>query len=221
MKTALYLIPILAVMVFFLIRAEFRQNQRQIYSLKPLTTLLVIAIAGLSFSVTPMNPTYTWGILIGLTLSLGGDIALMFPTNQKAFRLGLGLFLLAHVAYAVTFTLLAGLQFHWLAAAALVAIGYGLYARLRNGLGAMQGPVIGYLIIISVMVYQALATFEGGVFSVYQAWLVFCGAGSFYLSDVILAVARFWKPFQYHRISLAFYYTGQLLIALAASYFNP
>ena len=51
-----------------------------------------------------------------------------------------------------------------------------------------------------------------------QAVLVLIGAVLFYVSDVILAAARFWKPWRYHRISLAFYYSGQLLIALAASY---
>ncbi len=220
MKAALYLGPVLAVTVFFLIRAEFRKDQRQIYRLKPLATLLVIAAAGLSFYAARVNLTYTLGILVGLALSLGGDIALMFPTNRKAFMIGLVLFLLAHVAYAVTFTLLTGFpSSRWLAVVALLAAGVGLYALLRGGLGAMKGPVIVYVVIISVMVYQALATFDGGGFSARQAWFVTGGAVLFYISDVILAAARFWKPFQYHRISLAFYYAGQFLIALAASYF--
>ena len=41
MKPALYLIPVLVATVFFLIRAEFRKTQRQIYVLKPISTLLV------------------------------------------------------------------------------------------------------------------------------------------------------------------------------------
>ena len=41
-------------------------------------------------------------VLVGLVLSLGGDVALMFE-GRKPFTLGLGLFLLAHVAYTAVF----------------------------------------------------------------------------------------------------------------------
>jgi hypothetical protein len=49
--------------------------------------------------------------------------------------------------------------------------------------------------------------------------MIATGAVLFYISDIILAASRFWRPWRYHRLSLAFYYSGQLLIALAASYF--
>ncbi len=221
MKTALYVLPVLAVTVFFLIRAEFRKAQRQIYALKPVATLLVIAAALLSFREAGMNLTYTIGVLVGLALSFGGDIALMFQSNRKAFMIGLTLFLLAHVAYAVTFTLLLGSMgaIVWLAALALAALGVGIYALFRSGLGTMKVPVIVYIVVISVMVNQAVATFNSRAFGAAQAWMIALGAALFYVSDVILAANRFWKPFQYNRISLAFYYAGQFLIALAASYF--
>jgi len=220
MKSTLYLLPVLAVIVFFLIRAEFRKAQRQIYALKPLATILVIAVVVLSFREARMNLTYTVGVLTGLALSFGGDIALMFQTSRKAFMIGLVLFLLAHVAYAVTFTLLGGLDaIVWLAALVLLALGVGIYRLFHGGLGTMKVPVIVYIIVISVMVNQAVATFNSSAFSTSQAWMIAIGAVLFYISDVILAVNRFWKPFQYNRISLAFYYAGQFLIALAASYF--
>ncbi len=221
MKTALYVLPVLAITVFFLIRAEFRKTQRQIYVIKPLATLLVIAVALLSFHEARVNLTYAVGALIGLALSFGGDIALMFQANRKAFMIGLVLFLLAHVAYAVTFTLLLGSlgAIVWLAALVLVALGVGIYLVFRSGLGTMKVPVIVYIVVISVMVNQAAATFDSSAFSAGQAWMIAIGAVLFYVSDVILAANRFWKPFQYNRISLAFYYAGQFLIALAASYF--
>ncbi len=220
MKTALYVLPVLAITVFFLIRAEFRKTQRQIYVIKPLATLLVIAVALLSFREARVNLTYAVGALIGLALSFGGDIALMFQANRKAFMIGLVLFLLAHVAYAVMFTLLSSLQsIVWLAALVLAALGVGIYLVFRSGLGTMKVPVIVYIVVISVMVNQAVATFNSGAFSAGQAWMIAIGAVLFYISDVILAANRFWKPFQYNRISLAFYYAGQFLIALAASYF--
>lgn len=220
MKMALYLLPVLAITVFFLIRAEFRKAQRQIYVLKPLATLLVIAVALLSFREAQVNLTYTVGVLVGLALSFGGDIALMFQTNRKAFMTGLVLFLLAHVAYAITFTVLDRLHTtDWLTALVLLLIGAAFFFLIRGGLGKMKIPVIVYLVVISVMVNQALSAFTGSAFNLRQAWMIAIGAVLFYISDVILAANRFWKPFQYNRISLAFYYAGQYLIALAASYF--
>ena len=50
--------------------------------------------------------------------------------------------------------------------------------------------------------------------------MVLFGALLFYFSDVILAANKFWKPWRYNRISLVFYYSGQLLIALSAGYFG-
>jgi uncharacterized membrane protein YhhN len=220
MKAAVYPIPVLVVAVFLLIRAEVLEKRRQVYVLKPLSTLLVIAVAALSFLEPARNRTYSIGVLLGLLLSLGGDVALMFQESRRAFTLGLGLFLLAHVAYTVVFTLL-GRFSAWdaLSIAALLAAGVGFYRLIQPTLGTMQVPVIAYIVVISVMVSRAASTLVSPHFSPGQAAMVTIGALLFYVSDVILAANRFWRPWRYHRISLAFYYSGQLLIALAASYF--
>lgn len=220
MKPALYPIPVLVVTVAFLIRAEILGKQRQIYVLKPISTLLVIAVALLS-SVEPVqNLTYTVGVIIGLLLSFGGDMALMFQEHRKAFIIGLALFLLGHIAYTVVFTLLGEFStWDLLSAGMLVAVGVSFYLLIRSNLGAMQVPVIAYIVVISVMVNRAGSTLASPVFGVGQALMVLIGAVLFYISDVILAASRFWKLWEYNRISLGFYYGGQLLIALAASYF--
>ncbi len=83
----------------------------------------------------------------------------------------------------------------------------------------MKIPVIAYIVIISVMVSRAIAIFSNHAIDNSHALMIVLGAVLFYISDVILATNRFWQPWQYHRISLAFYYAGQLFIALAASYF--
>lgn len=220
MKTALYLLPVLAVTVPLLIRAEFAKQRRQIYLLKPLSTLLVIAVATLSLLEPARNLLYTAGVLVGLLFSLGGDIALMFQENRKAFTLGLAAFLAAHIAYAVVFTAL-GRFSAWdiLSTVVLLAAGLGFYRLIRADLGSMRGPVIAYILIISVMVSRALGTLASPAFTAPQSLMVAVGAALFYCSDLILAASRFWRPWRYHRISLAFYYGGQLLIALAGSYF--
>jgi hypothetical protein len=70
------------------------------------------------------------------------------------------------------------------------------------------------------MVSRAVSTLASPLFSGTQAALIILGAVLFYVSDLILAAARFWRPWKYNRISLVFYYGGQTLIALAASYFG-
>ena len=220
MKPALYPIPILIITAFFLIRAEMLKKRQQIYILKPISTLLVIAVASLSFLEPAQNRTYTAIVLLGLLLCFGGDMALMFQENRKAFAIGLVLFLLGHVAYTVAFALL-GRSSTWdiLSALVLLAAGIGIYTLVKPNLGTMRIPVIVYILVISVMVNRAVSTLASPVFGSGQAMMVTVGATLFYISDIILAASRFWKPWKYHRISLAFYYSGQLLIALVASYF--
>ncbi len=221
MKPALYPIPVLVVTVTFLIRAEFLKKRRQIYVFKPLSTLLVIATALLSLLEPAPNLTYTIGIVIGLLLSLGGDVALMFKESRKAFTLGLALFLLAHVAYTVVFILLGRFSAgDRLSAGLLLAAGAGFYTLIRANLGSMRGPVIAYMVVISLMVNRAASTLVSPAFTAGQATMILIGAVLFYISDVMLAANRFWRPWCYHHVSLAFYYSGQLLLALAAGYFG-
>lgn len=220
LKSALYLVPALAVAVCLLVRAEILKIKRQIYLFKPISTLLVLAMALLSFLEPTRNLVYSMGVLLGLLLSFGGDMALMFQVNRKAFMLGLALFLLAHVAYTVVFALL-GRFSAWdiLSTVILAAAGVGLYRLFQANLGTMRVPVIVYILVISAMASRAVSTSVSPVFSGRQAAFILVGAALFYVSDIILAAARFWRPWRYNRISLLFYYGGQTLIALAASYF--
>lgn len=220
MSAQLILIPILFVTVAILVRAEILKIRWQSYIFKPISTLLVIAVALLSSRETGINPVYSTGILIGLKLSLGGDIALLFQEKRKPFIIGLALFLSAHIAYTIIFIML-GRFTPWdlLSAVLIGAAAIAFYRLIAPNLGSMKIPVIAYILIISVMLNRAIAAFTSPVFSPSQAWMIALGAFLFYISDIILAANRFWKPWKYNRISLAFYYSGQLLLALSASYF--
>jgi len=219
MTLQLVLIPVLAVTVTLLVRARFRQDDRQIYVFKPLSTVIVIIIALLSLNSPNAQPSYTWWIVAGLVLSLGGDVALMFK-GGRWFLIGLVLFLLAHVTYAVGFTLPNG--FHpadLVTGAVLLAIAAAIYLYLKPGLGKMRVPVIIYILVISFMVNRALSAFFGTAFTTTQAWLMSVGAVLFWLSDLLLAVNRFRWPFRAEPLGLYAYYGGQLLIALSPSFF--
>ena len=222
MKPVFYLIVVMVVAVLYLIRARILGKQLQIYILKPFATLVVITVALLSFLNPDHNTVYTAGILTGLLFSLGGDIALLFQENRKAFTLGLGLFFVVHVIYILIFTVLGSFSV-WdvITLLVLLAAGSGFYNLIKSNLKKLQIPVIIYIVVISLMVSRAVSTlFNLSYFSTEQAVMISLGAILFYFSDLILAANRFWKPWQYHHISLVFYYGGQLLIALAAGYFG-
>lgn len=66
------------------------------YVLKPLTTLL---IAGIAFAIpAPISDTYRWLVILGILLSLAGDVFLMLP-DDRYFIFGLASFLVAHLFY--------------------------------------------------------------------------------------------------------------------------
>ena len=213
-------IPFLVVTVSLLVRAEFRGDKQQRYLLKPISTVLVIAVALLSFLTPTMQPTFTLWVTLGLVLSLGGDVALMFE-SARAFMTGLVLFLLAHMVYAIGFTVPNGFHTADLITGALwLVAGVAFYVYLLPGLGSMKGPVIMYILIITLMVNRAVSTFFGDAFTTTQAWLITLGAILFWISDMMLAINRFRHPFKANRLSLILYYGGQLLIALSPSYFG-
>ena len=212
-------IPVIAVTVTLLIWAALRGDQKQIYLWKPLSTLLIILVALLSFTTVGVKPAYTWGVTLGLVLSLGGDVALMFKSNRW-FLIGLVLFLLAQITYSVVFTVPNGFHAEDLVTTAvLLALATLIYLYLKPGLGKMQGPVLFYILAICFMVNRAVSTFFGTFFTTTQAWLIALGAILFWLSDLLLAVNRFRHPFKLERLGLYLYYSGQLLIALSPSYF--
>lgn len=212
-------IPFIIVTVSLLVRAELREDKQQIYLLKPLSTVLVIAVALLSFLAPSVQPRFTLWVTLGLVLSLGGDVALIFE-SARAFMTGLALFLLAHIVYAIAFTVPNGFHTADLITGALLLVaGVAFYIYLLPGLGSMKGPVILYILIITLMVNRAVSTFFGYAFTTTQAWLITLGAILFWISDMMLAINRFRHPFKANRLSLIFYYGGQLLIALSPSYF--
>jgi uncharacterized membrane protein YhhN len=212
-------VPFLAVSVSLLVRARLRSDLPAVLFFKPVSTLLVIAVALLSFLTPTAQTAFTLGVTLGLVLSLGGDVALMFEWRQ-AFLTGLILFLLAHIVYAVAFTVPNGFHVQDLVTGALLlVVAVGVYLYLRPGLGSMRVPVILYILIICFMVNRAVSAFFGDAFATTQALLLTLGAILFWLSDLVLAIDRFRRPFRLEATSLFLYYGGQLLIALSPSYF--
>lgn len=149
------------------------------------------------------------GILFaGLVLSFVGDVALL-SKEKRPFLIGLGAFLLAHVAYAIAFvargidTRMLPYSLTLLSVFAVVVLRW-LYPHVKS---SMRIPVVAYVIAISVMVALAGALIGTGSSTLVN------GAILFMISDVFVARERFVKPGGINRpIGLPLYYAGQILL---------
>ncbi len=190
---------------------------------------LVIGVCALSFSRPTFAAIYTLLVLGGLALSLLGDVLLIFQTNPRAFLAGLVAFLFAHLLYIAAFAHVQSWSDALIPASdeAIRAIGLALaagavYWIMSPGLGKMRLPVIGYIVVISIMAHRALAVsivYPGRVLP--GSTLIVAGAFLFYLSDAILGINKFRFDGQLlhgRLLNLSMYYAGQLLLALSASF---
>jgi uncharacterized membrane protein YhhN len=182
------------------------------YIFKPLTTCLVLSVAVL-FARDPRS-TYAAAIVVGLVLSLAGDVWLMLPADR--FIQGLASFLLAHLCYIVAFAAaIPYAGFPW-AAMPLVFLGAGILGYLWPALTLrLRAPVSVYVTAIVAM--ASLAAYRASTSPSAAALSAAIGAILFLSSDAALAINRFRRPFRgAQAVVLGCYYAGQLLIALSA-----
>lgn len=154
-------------------------------------------------------------VFVGLVLSAVGDIALI-GKERRPFLIGLGAFLLAHVAYIVAFLLLGVAPAATLGALAVLAVfGLGIWRWLSDGASLMARPVQAYITIISVMVATAVGAFVASPASQVGVRAGLLGAALlFFLSDLMVARERFVASDLSNRLAgLPLYYLAQLLFA--------
>ncbi len=177
---------------------------------KPLTTILIIAVAMLRG--TFLTDLYARAILAGLVLSLIGDIFLVLPDR---FLHGLGAFLIAQIAYIVAFHGGARSPAFPMVVLVLGGVAAGMLRYLWSGLSReLRGPVAVYVATIALM--AALAVGRALAQLSMPAALAGLGAILFMCSDATLAVSRFRRPFRLAElVVLATYFAAQLLIALS------
>jgi uncharacterized membrane protein YhhN len=195
--------------------AAYRGDRRGLYLFKPLTTVIIIIATLWLFA--PAMRRYQDVVVLGLALSLAGDVFLMLPGNK--FILGLASFLAAHLAYIWAFTLGVGYepgQLPWLAPFAF--FGVMVVVFLWRGLhgAVLKGAVVAYLLVIVVMAWRAAVRSHSPVPPYPSAVLALAGACLFLASDSILAIDRFRRPFRAAQpLVFATYWAAQLLIGLS------
>ncbi|MCB1255493.1 MAG: lysoplasmalogenase [Microthrixaceae bacterium] len=183
------------------------------YAFKPLTMVALIA-ATLAITDPASSSAHGSGariaMVIGLALSLLGDIALMLP--GRYFIQGLAAFLLAHIAYIVALALF-GLSWPGVALGVVfVVVAAGMIApRIVRGARSedprMGAAVTVYLSVISLMVIAAFGT--GSVWAI-------PGAVLFYASDGCIGWDKFVKELPYrHLLVMVTYHLGQIGLVLS------
>jgi uncharacterized membrane protein YhhN len=201
--------PLLLIVLLWTIKTD---HQRMGLGIKTCLSTLFVATALLQSAAIPF---YGFTICIGLILSLGGDVALALKGNA-AFRTGLVLFLLAHLAYTAAFlgTWTPG---SWALAftLGLSAGGAVIFNLLRPHLGSFKRPVLAYIVAISCMLVGAAGILDHP-YGTDARRLVFLGALFFYISDLFVARHRFVRAAFTNRLAgLSLYYAGQFMLAVS------
>ncbi len=198
------------------IRAELAESQNQMYLFKVLTMLLIITVAAMTAGLPVRR--YKALIIAGLVFSLAGDILLMLP--QDLFVPGVFAFLIAQAVYAYTFIQVGGFYRSIWGALPFVIYGIISFYYLAPDLGEMTIPVLLYLLVIMLMIWQALGQYVQTRET--RALLGLVGAVFFVISDTALAVNRFSTAINLAPLFvLGSYYLAQWLIALSAGTKHP
>ncbi|GAB4581938.1 MAG: lysoplasmalogenase [Anaerolineales bacterium] len=181
-----------------------------VYIFKPLTTILILIVA--LYPGTFLTHLYAGAIALGLLFSLAGDIYLMFP---EYFVHGLGSFLIGHVCYWVAF-FQPGVEIFWVLFPLLLFGGLVLWFLWPGVSKELKIPVSIYLLAIvgmaTLAVSRALQMPSRATLSAAG------GALLFVVSDSLLALNRFRKPFRLAEAGvLGTYFAGQFLIAFSLS----
>ena len=202
------LITLLAVVG--LLFAEWRQIALGRWLFKPVASLGFILAAWL---LDPLSSSYGSYIFLGLILSMIGDVCLIPQGSGKIFLLGVGSFLLAHVAYTAAFFFVA---FHpaglFGVLVPMSAIAFFIYKWLSPDVpDKLQKPILGYVIVITFMVSISIAVVIAQPDFQYLA----VAATLFWLSDISVARARFKQADFFNKVwGIPFYFGAQLLFAL-------
>jgi len=199
-----------------LIRAEKTNNPKKILAFKtPLSLLFILA-----WALQPaQNPLFAGLILGALLFCLGGDVLLALGSPQ-AFLGGLVSFLLGHMMYAAAFFTAVHLGGAMaIGMILLMAAAVAIWRWLQPHLGAMQPPVLTYIVVISIMVCGAAGLAANPAMPEAAQLAILTGAVLFYLSDICVARQRFVVDAHVNRqIGLPLYYAGQFLLAFSAAW---
>jgi uncharacterized membrane protein YhhN len=212
-------VPISLTLIVFYMIARNRNDLKKTAFIQPSATLVAIIIASLSFLSPYSNHEYTLWILVGMGLCFLADIFNIDMTNNKILYAAIGVFILAYLEYAITYTRFSGFHWQdWIVGVIFLGIYIFLMSYYWKGLGNFKIPILIYGLFMPFMVTRAISTFFGDTFSLRSGIMVVTGSIMLFLGDVEYGIHRFRRPLKYFFGPIC-YEGGQLLIALSCSYF--
>lgn len=190
---------------------KYSFGQRVFYIVKPLVTVLIIAVA--VFAPAHASSAYRWIVVAALCCCLVGDVCLL-RTGKRWFLAGLVSFLLAHLFFIVAF--LQGVHTWALPWWSVGLIAYTVWfaAILLPRVGRLKLPVALYCAVLLSMTLAAVCRWRalGSVPALYTL----IGALLFMVSDSLLAWRHFIKEYRFaHATVMAAYWAAIALIASA------
>jgi uncharacterized membrane protein YhhN len=138
-------------------------------------------------------------MLAGLFFCWMGDVLLMFESRLPIFFiLGLASFLMGHIFYIFYFNKIPNKTEKTQRGNLLMLLPVAIYVAvllnlLYPSLGPLKIPVIVYALVLGSMLSIALLQYQKIAFNI--AFLFVAGAISFVISDSLLALNKFHKPF--------------------------
>lgn len=189
--------------------ASYRGPNWQRWLFKPITVALLLALAW----QTPLLGVTGYLIVLGLLATLAADLLLLLPTQRMLFAIGA--YFLCHLLYAISFIAAkSSLTFFWpLALVLLVVVGM-LLAILWRNLGALQWPVVAFIIMNAVLVWVAGEQYFSLGSDNNFAW--FAGSLLLFIAHAAWLIHHYRFPFRAHQaIVAAGYFSGHFLIVRA------
>ncbi|HMS39517.1 MAG TPA: lysoplasmalogenase [Pyrinomonadaceae bacterium] len=196
----------------------FFQLQHLQFFTKP--SLMLILIFWFCANTRSLGSLKYW-IISALIFSWFGDVFLLFEKqNKNLFIFGLASFLLAHLCYIVYFYQIRkenAVKFSPKRLISLTVLIYvvSLFSLLAPNLNSLQTPVFFYALTLAAMLLTSFHAFNFQTHS----FAKICVAGTilFVVSDSVLAINRFYQPFEFANIMIMLTYAiAQFLITLGA-----
>ena len=221
MKKEYWLIIFITVLIAHITGIQLSNELLQSVSKPLIIPVLIVYFISQTNNVT--SSLKKW-ILLALLFSWGGDVLLMFQAKKEIFfLLGLSSFLLAHIFYIVFFhhvRVRENVKSNPLLLVIVVIYYAVLISWLSPYLGEMKLPVRIYGVVISVMFMLAMhmAAIKNRIAG---RWMMI-GALLFVISDSVLAINKFYQPFDAAGVVIMLTYgLAQLSIVKGAiSYIN-
>ncbi len=192
------------------IYTSWKGKRHYTYVFKPLTIIVLLLMATLR--AQGINLVYSSGIMAGIIFSLVGDVALMLP--RKQIIVGMSAFLVAHIAYIVSFSWgMNMITSFWPLLPILLygaVIGWIIFPKA----GKLRFPALVYEIAIITMTWRALERMlqTGDT----NAILALSGAMLFLISDSLWACNFIVKRCtNAQSLILGTYYLAQWLIVMS------